>query len=84
MVRNSLFGILLASFVIGLVILFRSVNWGMDTANAYLQSHGGSMDTGQFVILLQEYIHTYQWIGGILAVIGGLGVVQSMELRSKE
>ena len=84
MVRISLFGISLISFVIGLVILFISVNRGMDAANAYLQSHGGGMDTAQFVILLQEYIHTYQWIGGILSGIGGLGMVRAMELHVKE
>lgn len=39
------------------------------------------MDTAQFVIVLQEYINTYRWIGGILAIISGLGFIKAIELR---
>lgn len=84
MFKYSLLVISLILFVIGLVLLTGSVGRGVDAANAYLQSHGGGMDTNQFMILLQEYIHTYQWAGGILSAIGGLGLVRAMEIRSKE
>jgi len=56
------------------------VTWGQTAANSYLRSQGG-MDTAQFVVVLQEYINTYKWLGGILALIGGAGFVRTIELR---
>ena len=71
----------LVLFTFGLFVIFRSVGWGNQAANAYLISQGGDMDTTQFVIFLQEYIHTYQWIGSILSLIGGLGVMKEFDVR---
>lgn len=68
-------------FVFGLFVILKSSTWGSEAANAYLSSQGGGMDTAQFVIFLQEYIHTYQWIGSILSVSGGLGLVKAIESR---
>ncbi|MBK9924717.1 MAG: hypothetical protein IPP66_05420 [Anaerolineales bacterium] len=80
--NKSLFVITsLVLFVVGLLLILNSVSWGHEAANGYLQSQGGSMDTAQFVIVLQEYINTYRWIGGILAVISGLGFIKAIELR---
>ena len=84
MTRFSVLVISLVIFVIGLVIMFASVSRGIEMANAYLASHAGSMDTAQFTVIMQEYIHLYQWIGGILSLIGGLGLVRAVELHSKE
>jgi hypothetical protein len=71
----------LVLFVAGLFVMFGSIRWGSQAANAYLQSQGGGMDTAQFIIILQEYINLYRWIGGILSVIGGLGFVKAIELK---
>lgn len=71
----------LVLFVVGLLLVLSSVTWGREAANGYLLSQGGGMDTAQFVIVLQEYINTYRWIGGILAVISGLGFIKAIELR---
>jgi hypothetical protein len=79
-IRSSFVVILLVLFVVGLFILFRSVGWGTEAANDYLRSQGGGMDTTQFTIILQEYITTYRWIGSILSIIGGLGLVRAVEL----
>ena len=68
-------------FGIGLIVIFSSVGWGNDAANAYLRSQGGNMDTAQFTIALQEYINIYRWVGGILAIIGGLGFIKAIELK---
>jgi len=78
--RSSFVVISLVLFVIGLFIIFSSVGWGSEAANAYLSSRGGSMDTTQFTMILQEYINTYRWIGSILSVISGLGFVRAIEL----
>jgi len=69
----------LALFVVGLFVMFSSVSWGRGAANAYLQSQGGGMDTAQFMIVLQESISACRWIGGVLALAGGFGVVRALE-----
>jgi hypothetical protein len=71
----------LIMFVVGLIIIFCSVTWGSETANTYLRSQGGGMDTAQFMIVLQEYINIYRWVGSILSVIGGIGFVKAIELK---
>ena len=81
MSRSLFMVISLALFVAGLFVMFGSVRWGSDAASAYLRSQGGGMDTAQFMIILQEYIDIYRWIGGILSIIGGLGLVRAIELR---
>lgn len=73
--------IALVLFAIGVFMLFHSVMWGQQAANSYLLAQGGGMDTAQFMIILQESISTYRWLGGILSLIGGLGLVRGMELR---
>lgn len=79
---RSFFTILsLVLFLMGSFVLFSSAGWGSEAANAYLRSQGGGMDGEQFVIVFQEYISMYQWMGSILAVIGGFGLVRAVELR---
>lgn len=79
--RSSFLVISLILFVAGLVVLFSSVSLGNEAANAYLRSQGGGMDGGQFMIVFQESISTYRWIGMILSVIGGLGFIKAVELK---
>ena len=80
--NRSLFLVLsLASVAAGLVIMTQSISWGSEAANAYLRTQGGGMDTSQFVVILQEHIELYRWMGAILALIGGFGLVRSLEVR---
>jgi hypothetical protein len=81
MSRRLFMVISLVIFFIGLFIVFSSVSWGYNAANAYLRSQGGSMDSTQFAIILQENINMYRWIGSILSVISGLGLVKVIEVR---
>jgi hypothetical protein len=79
---RSLFIIIsLVLFAVGMIVIFSSVTLGSETANAYLRSQGGGMDTAQFMIILQEYINIYRWVGNILSVIGGLSLVKAIEPR---
>lgn len=79
---RSLFSVVsLVLFAAGLFVIFNSVRWGSEAANAYLRSQGGGMDTNQFIIFLQEYINNYRWTGIILSIIGGLGFVKAIGLR---
>jgi hypothetical protein len=71
----------LVLFAVGVFTLFSSVAWGQEAANSYLRSQGGGMDTAQFMIVLQEYINAFQWLGGILSFIGGLGFIRAIEFK---
>jgi hypothetical protein len=71
----------LVIFVIGMVVLFNSVVWGSAAANTYLRSQGGGMDGSQFMIVFQQYIEIYRWLGSILSIIGGLGFVKAIEVK---
>ena len=73
----------LVLFVFGLFAVFNSVAWGSEAANTYLRAQGGGMDGGQFMIIFQEYIEIYRWIGSILSIISGLGFVKLIELRER-
>lgn len=81
MSRSSFAFISLILFLVGLVLIFGSVGWGSGTANAYLRSLGGSMDTGQFTVILQGYINQFRWAGSILSIIGGFGFVKTIQLK---
>ena len=63
----------------GLVVIFNSPGWGILAANAYLRSQGGGMDTGQFLIVVQESIEAYRWAGLVVAALGGLGLLKTLE-----
>jgi hypothetical protein len=71
----------LALFVIGLIVVSDSVSWGSAAASAFVNSHGGSIDTSVFTIVLRDSISVYRWTGSILSIIGGLGFVKIIELK---
>lgn len=83
MFKFSFMALSLVGFVIGLFVIFNSVGWGIEAANTYLSSQGGGMETSQFMIILQEYIHMYRWSGSILSVISGLGFVKTIEFKER-
>jgi hypothetical protein len=71
----------LVLFVVGLVIVFGSVTWGSQAANAYLRSQGGGMDGSQFMVIFQEYIQIYRWTGSIVSIIGGLALIKAINVK---
>lgn len=81
MSRTFFMIIALVLFAVGLLMIFNSVAWGQKAANSYLLAQGGGMDSAQFMIVLQESINTYRWVGAILSLIGGLGLVRGTELK---
>jgi hypothetical protein len=78
--KSSLILVSVALFVVGSFVVFSSVTWGSAAANAYLRSQGGGMDGSQFLIVFQEYIVAFRWMGSILSAIGGLGFVKAIEV----
>ena len=81
---NRKFSSILALVVLagGLVLIINSVGWGSQAANNYLLSQGGGMDAAQFMIVLQESIQTYRWVGVVLSFLGGFGFLRSLEIGS--
>jgi hypothetical protein len=79
MKRSLFMALSLVLFVVGLAVMLGSVRWGAAAANTYLVSQGGGMDSAQFMVILQEYIEMYRWLGGILSLTGGFGLVRSVE-----
>ena len=65
----------------GLILIFGSVNWGNTATSAFVASHGVSIDTSVFTIILQEYIDLYRWAGSILSIIGGFGFIKAIEFK---
>lgn len=78
---NRNFASILALVVLagGLLLMINSVGWGSQAANNYLLSQGGGMDSGRFMIVLQESIQTYRWVGVVLSFLGGFGFLRSTE-----
>jgi hypothetical protein len=80
--NRSLFIVIsLVLFVVGLALVLSSLSLGREAVSGIIRAQGGSMDTGQYQIFLQEYIQTYRWIGILLSAIGGFGFVKAVELK---
>ncbi len=62
----------LVMLIVGGIHLDHSVQWGSEQAGLYLANNGGSMDTAQFHIVLQNFILQIRWKGILLAGMGGL------------
>lgn len=72
-----------AVLVIGLLILLNSVSLGESAVSSIINRHGGSMDTGTYQIYLEQSIIKYRFIGSILALLGGLGLIKELALNQK-
>lgn len=82
---NGLIGKLLifsVIFVIGIIILMRSINLGDNEMSNIMKAHGGSMDTNIYIIYLEQSIIKYRIMGCILSIFGGLGVLTNTSSKS--
>lgn len=68
-------------FFIGLIILMNSINLGDYEMASIMNANGGSMDTGKFLVYLEQSITEYRFMGSILSILGGLGVIISTNNR---
>ena len=74
-----IFGI---TFVVGIIILMNSINLGDNEVSNIMKSHGGSIDTNIYLIYLEQSIIKYRFIGSILSILGGLGVLKNTDSNS--
>lgn len=78
MKKNNLILIIFgAIFVIGIIILMNSINLGDNEVYNIIKANGGGMDTNKYLIYLEQSITKYRYIGSILSILGGLGVLKN-------
>lgn len=70
--KSIIFG---AIFVIGLIILLNSIDLGNHEVLNIMKANGGSMDTDKYLIYLEQSIIKYRFVGSIISIMGGLGVL---------
>lgn len=71
-----------AVFVIGIIIIMSSINLGDNEISNIMKAHGGSMDTNQYIIYLEQSIIKYRIVGSIISLLGGLGVLSTINSKS--
>lgn len=65
-------------FVIGIAILLGSTKLGTINMSGIMRINGGSMDTNVYLIYLEQSIIKFRFIGSILSLLGGLGVIKNI------
>ena len=71
-------------FVAGLILIFSSPELGSRAADLEVRRRGGSMDTGQFLLIFEGSIASYRTGGFALSLIGGLGLLGGGYVLFKE
>ena len=71
-----------AVFVIGLIILMDSIDLAGHEMFNIMKANGGSMDTNKYLIYLEQSIIKYRFMGSILSILGGLGVLTTTNIKS--
>jgi len=66
-------------FFIGIAILLGSIKLGSINMSGIMRINGGSMDTNVYLIYLEQSIIKFRFLGSILSLIGGLGVVKNIQ-----
>lgn len=66
-------------FFIGLLILLSSIKLGTINTSMIMRSNGDIMDTNVYLIYLEQSITKFRFIGSILSLLGGLGVIKYIQ-----
>lgn len=77
--KSIIFG---AIFILGLIILMNSINFGNHEVSNIMKINGGSMDSNTYLIYLEQSITKYRYVGSILSILGGLGVLITTNIKS--
>ena len=77
--KRNLIIIFAITFIIGIIILMNSVNLGSNAVDKLLLRRGGIND---YPFFLEQCILNYKILGGILAILGGFGVILNTRVKS--
>ena len=61
-------------FAIGIVLILCATNIGRDLAYHAIQANGGSMATDEYMFIMQSKTLSFQLVGTVCAIVGGIGV----------
>ena len=78
-INNIILLVFAAVFLAGIIILMNSLNYGQNEMSGIMSTHGGGMDTNQYLIFLEQSINKYRSIGSILSILGGLGFIKVLK-----
>ena len=59
-----------------------SINYGNHEMSNIMKARGGSMDTNTYLVYLEQSITKYRFVGSILSILGGLGVLKNTDIKS--
>ncbi|MCC0634177.1 MULTISPECIES: hypothetical protein [unclassified Clostridioides] len=79
--KNLKLTICIFAFVIGIIVLFCCIGLGQFSVERIMQQNGGTMDTNQYNIYLEQSISQYRNFGSILALLGGIGILFDKSAR---
>ncbi|MDB0519970.1 hypothetical protein C4R87_19305 [Clostridioides difficile] len=79
--KNLKLTICIFAFVIGIIVLFCCIGLGQFSAECIIQQNGGTMDSNQYNIYLEQSISQYRNFGSILALLGGIGILFDKSVR---
>ncbi|KMT21804.1 hypothetical protein [Clostridium cylindrosporum] len=68
------FKIFIGIFIVGVIILLMSVGLGESEMSNVMVNTGG-METNVYLIYLEQLITKYRFLGTILSILGGLGIL---------
>lgn len=69
------------AFVIGIIVLFCCIALGQFNIDCIMWQNGGTMDTNQYNVYLEQSISQYRNFGSILALLGGIGILFDKSVR---
>jgi hypothetical protein len=77
--RYVLTSIIVMSFLFigGLIMLFSSTALGQSAGGRAILSNGGSMDTQQYINIINSTTENFRTAGMIISFVGGFGVLLS-------
>jgi len=70
-------------FAAGLAVTFTSATLARSAGNAAVRANFGSMDTAQFLLVIENSARAYVAAGVVLALIGGIGLLISAVMLYK-
>lgn len=70
-------GVMVATFIIGIILIFSSVSIGQRKGFEAMQRNGGHMDTSRYHMIIEANTSSYRTGGLALALVGGFGTLLS-------
>lgn len=59
-------------FVIGIILILCAADIGRELASHALRANGGSMDTEEYMFIMQSKTFSFQLVGTVCSVVAGI------------